>query len=160
MFRLLLLVAIVVPAAAQTVYKTVEDGVVTFSDTPPAEGSAEEVTLRVPPPAEDAALQERLEAMRESTDRMAADRRAREKHRAELRALNTPAPEIIVHEQPVAAWTGGFWPSYRPPLRPRPPHRPGPPGFRPPPAQLPAPPPGWSVIKPGNEQLMRPRYRQ
>jgi hypothetical protein len=166
MFRLLLIIVLAAPAAAQTVYKTVEDGVTSFSDSPPAEGAAERLTLHVPPPADDTQLQVRLDAMRESTDRMAADRRAREKHRAELRALNAPPPETIVREQPAMAWTGGFWPTYNRPLRPRPPHRPGRPGVTPLPLPYAGsrstaqPPPGWSVIKPGNAQLMRPRVYQ
>ncbi len=141
------------PALGQTVYKTVEDGVVSFSDTPPEDGAAEVLTVDVPPPADDGVLEERLAEMRETTDRMADDRRAREKHRAEMRALNAPEPEPVVIEQPVPTWAGGYWPRNRWPAH-RPPYRPG----RPQPTPLPAasPPPGWSVMQPGNSQLMRP----
>lgn len=154
MFRVFALLALTASAGAQTVYKTVEDGVPTFSDAPPAEGNAEVIEMRVSPPSDDGLLEERLEEMRVTTDRMASDRREREKHRAELRALNTPAaPDTIVVEQPATAWAGGFWPGYA-----RPPHRPRPP-FRPVPPQRPQPlpqQPGWSVMQPGNSQLMRP----
>ena len=64
---------------AATVYKSVdENGVVTFSDTPPDTDTAEEVQINVQEglsPEESAA---RLEEMRETTDRMAADRCERE----------------------------------------------------------------------------------
>jgi hypothetical protein len=154
MRRAWLLCLMSVPALAQTVYKTVEDGVPTFSDAPPAEGSAEVIEMRVPPPADDGLLEERLAQMRETTDRMAADRREREQHRAELRALNAPdAAETPVAQAPPPIWAGGYWPGYvNPPVRPRPPFRPRPPQRpRPLPQQ-----PGWSVMQPGNAQLMRP----
>jgi len=166
MFRLLIMVFLAAPTVAateaQTVYKTVEDGVPTFSDTPPADGAADVLTLDVPPPADDALLETRLSAMRESTERMAEDRREREKHRAALRSLNTPAPapaETPIREQPATVWAGGYWPAYGFPARPRPPYRPHRP--RPTPLPIAEPPPGWSVIQPGNAQLMRPRvYRR
>jgi hypothetical protein len=144
------------PLAAQTVYRSVQDGVVTFSDQPPADAvDAQAIELAVPEIADDPQLEARLAAMRESTDRMAEDRRAREKHRAELRALRAPEPVATAPEmQTTLIYTGGYWPvagrPIRPPLRPHPP-------LRPRPMPLPATaPPGWSVMKPGNAQLMRP----
>ena len=153
MLRLLVLIVLVSPAWGQTVYKTVEDGVVSFSDTPPEEGDAEVLTVEVPQPADDGVLEERLAQMRETTDRMAEDRRAREKHRAEMRAITATVPEPVEIEQPATSWAGGYWPPYYlAPHRPRPPYRPG----YPYPTPLPEPPPGWSVMQPGNAQLMRP----
>jgi hypothetical protein len=155
MLRVFLICLLSLPVAAQTVYKTVEDGVPTFSDAPPAEGPAEVIEVHAPPAADDGLLEERLAEMRETTDRMASDRREREKHRAEMRALSAPDPasETIVVEQPSTLWAGGYWPGYsRPPNRPRPPFRPGPPQR---PQPLPQQ-PGWSVMQPGNSQLMRP----
>lgn len=76
-------------ALGTTVYKTVdENGVVTFSDAAPADNeSVERVDIDVVEPQLDETEQQRLDAMRETTDRMASDRMAREKHRAEMRKL-------------------------------------------------------------------------
>lgn len=154
--RALLLLIVAAPAFAQTVYKSVENGVTSFSDTPPPDtASVETLTIDTPPAADDGLLEERLTQMRETTDRMAEDRRERERHRAELRE-QSPEPQVI--QQPVPVWAGNYWPAYRAPVRPRPPGRPRPP-LRPGhsrPAPLPAAPPGWSVMQPGNQQLMRP----
>lgn len=76
--------------AAQTVYRSVgADGSVIFSDTPPATNATAVETLQLEVAAESAnpADQSRIHAMRETTDRMVADRLTREKHRAELRQL-------------------------------------------------------------------------
>ncbi len=91
-YRWLLALAVLcaVPAVATTVYKTVdENGVVSFSDARP-EGESPVETVVID--AQQSQLspeeqQQRLEDMRETTDRMAADRMAREKHRAEMRQL-------------------------------------------------------------------------
>ena len=149
------------PGAAQTVYRTVENGVTTFSDTPPEDGAAEVIEVNAPPVAKDEELERRLAEMRETTDRMASDRREREKQRAELRALNRRDTEVAAAPvAPGAAWTGGYWPAYgRPPflhhapIGIRPPHRPRPPVPWRTPMNVPE---GWSVIQPGNDQLMRP----
>ncbi len=72
------------PALGATVYRSVDaEGKVSFSDTPPAAGTATEVietrdTYTSPDP--DSA--ERLQQMRETTDRLRADRLAREQERA------------------------------------------------------------------------------
>lgn len=78
---------------AQTIYKTIdENGVVSFSDARP-EGNLPVETLQITlaePQANDSdgALDEaRMIALRVSTDRMIADRMARESHRAELRKI-------------------------------------------------------------------------
>jgi hypothetical protein len=144
-------------AVAQTVYRSIEDGVPTFSDSPPASGPAEEIVIDVAEPAPDPELEKRLAALRETTDRMADDRREREEHRAKLRELRRAVPEPAEPQSTVVV-AEELWPAY---VRPRPlwqpylPLRPRPP-LRPTPAPLPSPPPGWSVMKPGNAQLMRP----
>jgi hypothetical protein len=144
-------------AHAQTVYRSVqEDGVVSFSDAPPEAGDAEVIVIDTPPPAQDEILEERLAAMRETTDRMAEDRRERERHRAELRALRAPQESPAPRTESPAPPAYAYWPVARPPLwRPRPPLRPHP-VPRPHPMQPAEAPPGWSVMKPGNSQLMRP----
>ena len=138
----------------QTVYRTVEDGVPSFSDAPPDDGrDVETITLDVAPPADDPQLAERLEQMREATDRMAEDRREREQQRAALRQQHAEREREIAAQSPtVIVANSGYWPVYGRPGRPwpRPPYRPQP-------QPLPQPPPpGWSVMQGGNAQLMRP----
>ncbi|EED32315.1 hypothetical protein NOR53_3353 [gamma proteobacterium NOR5-3] len=144
---------------AQTVYKTVEEGVTTFSDSPPQTGAAEVLSIEVPPAADDGLLEERLAEMRETTDRMAEDRRQREQHRAELREIqqtaSVPPPATEPTGTLTTGWEGSYWPGYVRPIRPRPPIRPGPP-VRPQPLPASQTVPGWSVMQPGNSQLMRP----
>jgi hypothetical protein len=122
-------------AQTATVYRSVdEQGVVTFSDQPPADSPADVIEIDVAAPEPDPQLEARLEAMRETTDRMAADRREREQHRAELRALaaqdNPPPsePETLVVERYLPTFVGGW---QRPPLRPHPPYQPLPAPYRP-----------------------------
>ena len=78
---------------AATVYKTVdEDGVVSFSDTKPiSDEPVETLKINAQAPPVSAEEKQRLEDMRETTDRMAADRMAREKQRAELRQQQAQA---------------------------------------------------------------------
>ncbi len=170
------------PALSSTVYKTVdENGVVSFSDTPP-EGDTRVETMQInaPDPQLDPEDQARLAAMRETTDRMAADRREREKHRAELRRLQaetTPPPNYTTEDYtdylgyssrysgyysgPVyRPWRPGYRPGH-PVYRPgHPGHRPGrPPGYRPRPEHPIARPPlrqPPQVQLGSNAQLMRP----
>ena len=122
-------------ADSTTVYRFVDsNGVVGFSDTPV---SAPADTLQ------------RLEAMRQTTDRMAADRQEREARRELVRlraaageaARQRPAPrEQVRHEYiylpaaTVPPWRRGYYP---------PPHRP------PDPSRL-------GIIPGPNSQLMRP----
>ena len=141
-------------ALATTVYKTVdENGVVSYSDTPPAEEvPVETVVIDVQTPELGETSQEQLEAMRETTDRMVADRQQREKHRAELRKqqVESQAPPQVVQYTNPGSYSGTYsgyypYPIYRPGHRPRPGH----PIVRPPlrphkPVQLPA-----NVISPG-----------
>jgi hypothetical protein len=132
------------PLAATTVYKTVDErGRVSFSDQPPPAGAPVEVLdYSVPDVRPSELVSARLEAMRETTDRMAADRREREAHRAKLRA-EARAAEAAANPAPAYQ---DYYPPYRtivrrggilrpgwghPPLRPRPPIA-HPPGFRPP----------------------------
>lgn len=104
------------PGLATTVYKSVDDnGVVTFSDSPPEDHTlVEEVEIDIPDSAAGDHAKQRLEDMRETTDRMVADRMAREKHRAELResqartdALQPPQYEPENDYYP-AVYTGGY----------------------------------------------------
>ena len=78
---------------AATVYKTVdEDGVVSFSDTKPiSEEPVETLKINAQAPPVSAEEKQRLEDMRETTDRMAADRMARDKQRADLRQQQAQA---------------------------------------------------------------------
>jgi hypothetical protein len=166
----LFLIALFTPALAlaepSVVYKTVdEEGVVSFSDTPPKDGAAvERYEVNVPPPQPTGEYLENLEAMRETTDRMAEDRRAREKHRAELRELaaRTEAhqaaaePQVIEVNRYLPDYVGGYHrPAYRPgypPWRPGYGPKPDHPIVRPPMQTLP------EATRPtqGNSQLMRP----
>jgi len=169
--KALLLVAVLfawLPAAQaqSTVYKTVDEGgVVSFSDTPPtgvAEAEVEQLEIQAPAAQPGDEYRQNLEAMRETTDRMAEDRRAREKHRAEMRELQA---RTEAHQQPPPGptqdfssysrvWGGGAYyrPGY-PPWRPGHRPRPEPPIVRPPlyPAH-----PGVSRPTDNNSQLMRP----
>lgn len=143
-----------------TVYRTVdEQGVVSFSDEPPVVDAAEELTIEVPAQRDDPAARQRLEAMRETTDRMAADRREREKHRAEMREIAARDEDDVEAQSRPPTATDYDW--YYPatginyyPWRPvRPPRHHWPPQQRPPLA------PGidteaWS--RSHNSQLMRP----
>ncbi len=144
------------PVLAATVYKTVdENGVVSYSDTAPAiEQEAEVMVIDVPAPQDSESAQEQLEAMRETTDRMVADRQQREKHRAEMRKLQAESePQVIEYGAPASnsgIYTGYYpYPVYRPggyrprPTHPiaRPPLRPRPPGY----------PPRGDIISPGHD---------
>lgn len=142
------------PVAAATVYKsTDENGVVTFSDVKPEEDTLVEMVVidnQARPPSEQE--QQRLEQMRETTDRMAADRMAREKHRVDMRQAEA---EVLAAQQSQdyspyydygpTIYSSGYgnrrwrrdrpWPEHpvvRPPLLP-----PG--GYRPPVSSFPAP---------------------
>ncbi|GAB5413884.1 MAG: hypothetical protein Cons2KO_14870 [Congregibacter sp.] len=176
--RYLLILLVFSPALlAQTVYKSVEEGVTSFSDTPPETGDAEVLQIDVQEPAKDGLLESRLAEMRETTDRMAADRREREATRRaalasraadESRPQTSADSDLTPQNWGISQWSSfapGFRPRPYPHLRPHPypiaPWRPGHPGLRPTPRPLPGiatptPPPGWSVIQPGNSQLMRP----
>ena len=147
-------------AQGQTVYKSVdEDGNVTFSDTPPAEGNeVEQMQVQAPPPQSPGEQQQALEDMRETTDRMAADRREREKHRAEMKELNarTAAVAPTANEQPDYGYQDYYStvPGYG--VRSQyynGPHRPG---YRPKPAHPIVRPPLQHESGSNNSQLMRP----
>ncbi len=118
------------PVVAETVYKSIDDsGAVSFSDTRPT-GDIVVETLVIEnqaPPSSDLTAQ-RLEDMRETTDRMVADRMAREKHRAELRQLDarkyagTSAPDLAEYYDATTSYSG-YYPypvrrSWRRPDRP------------------------------------------
>lgn len=153
----LLLIGSAMAHGQATVYKTVdENGVVSFSDTPPGDpAQAEKLQINAPPPSSTGEYQQNLEDMRETTDRMAADRREREKHRAEMRELQARTnaygePDYSSSGYDDYSYVTGYrgynrggrykpgkpWKPGRPPYRPgykpkpehpiaRPPHRPG-----------------------------------
>ena len=126
-----LILLISLPCAAATVYKSVDErGRISFSDKPPAEDTLVEILeYAAPAPGPSAGNSASLTEMRETTDRMATDRRQREIHRAELRALRNDRQYVVVQQQ-----ESYYYPLYGG----RRPHRPGlrPPLQRPPP-QLP-----------------------
>jgi hypothetical protein len=135
------------PSLAATVYKSIdEQGVVRFSDAPPQnEILLETVVIDNQASLSSEQAQQNLQNMRETTDRMAADRMAREKHRAEMRELDVQAEAIQAPQYPEyyedrTTYSGSYnyrttpyWrrpghvrpvhPIARPPLR-RPGHRP------------------------------------
>lgn len=134
---------------ATTVYKTVdENGVVSFSDTASG-GETEVLQISVPPPRSVENHLENLEAMRETTDRMADDRREREKHRAELKGIEAkprPSPQPVYSEGSTVFSGGYYYPPWRPGYRPKPVH----------PIIYPPLRPDASVFRGANSQLMRP----
>ena len=134
-----------------TVYKTVDEkGVVSFSDMPPAGGMPTQVLQIIPTsPQSPEAFLERFEAMRETTDRMVSERRAREKHRAELKEINARTASLQPSEQPALAPYTDYFPVYSRRSR----HRgyiPSHPVIRPPLHKM------QGVTGSSNAQLMRP----
>jgi hypothetical protein len=114
---------------AATVYKTVdEDGVVSFSDTKPiSEEPVETLKINAQAPPVSAEEKQRLEDMRETTDRMAADRMARDKQRADLRqqqAQAAPAQPDYTDYMGGSSRNSGYYgyPVRRPVVRPKPVH--------------------------------------
>ncbi|CAA0125520.1 Uncharacterised protein [Halioglobus japonicus] len=100
------------PVFAETVYKSIDDsGVVSFSDTPPVDDIlVETVVIETPAAPSSDLTAQRLEDMRETTDRMVADRMAREKHRAELRQLDaqryaeTSQPDVTEYDDATSSY--------------------------------------------------------
>ncbi len=130
----LLLILQGMPVAATTVYKSVDSrGHISFSDQPPISGTLVEIReYKDPAPLSSAVDSARLQAMREVTDRMAADRREREATRLEARRLKyaQQAAQEQYYDYPYyGGYTGGYHRRHRPGIRP-----PGirPPGMRPP----------------------------
>ena len=141
------------PGLATTVYKTVdENGVVSFSDTS-TEAGAEVLEITVAPPRSVENHLKNLEAMRKTTDRMADDRREREKHRAQLKemeARSVPPLQPAYNEGATVISGGYYYPPGRPPWRP---------GYRPKPEHpIVYPPlrPDSNAFRGANSQLMRP----
>ncbi|MEP1470366.1 MAG: DUF4124 domain-containing protein [Halieaceae bacterium] len=150
-------------AGAQTVYKTVdESGAVSFSDKPPeADVETETLEIQAPPPSSDPTQQANLEAMRETTDRMAEDRREREKHRAEMRELQARTNTTSAESNSTQDYYDDYYPAYtgynnRRYYNHRPPYRPG---WKPKPEHPIARPPVRPMPRDAgsnNSQLMRP----
>ena len=127
-------------AMAATIYKSVDaNGVVSYSDTKPEnEVLVETIEIEVQQPQSSELTEQRLQDMRETTDRMVADRMARERHRAEMRELDAQtaaqraAQDIPDHYDSPVTYGGYYpYPVQRPWLRP-PHHRPEHPIVRPP----------------------------
>lgn len=114
------------PASAATVYRTVdENGVVSFSDTRPAgDTPVDTMVINAQAPQVSAAAQQRLQDMRDTTDRMAADRMAREKHRAQMRQLQAQAQPRYDYQYPresnpqYVGFSSGYSGYYNYPSRP------------------------------------------
>jgi hypothetical protein len=147
-------------AVSDTVYKSVdENGAISFSDVPPENGDeTEKLQLVTPQPSSSGESLANLEAMRETTDKMAADRREREKHRAEMRELQASkqsqtasSTDYVDDYYPMTTgYNNRRYYNHRPPYRP---------GLHPKPEQPIARPP----MRPrsagsgsSNSQLMRP----
>lgn len=125
-------------AQAATVFRTVdENGVVNFSDTPPQDSvPVETIEIAVQQPHDPQLSQDNLEAMRETTDRMAADRKEREEQRAKMRQQQAPPqPQPYYYETAgsgsgVVSYSSSYRRSYRHPIgrdwwpgyRPKPEH--------------------------------------
>ena len=130
---------------AATVYKSVdENGVVTYSDTKPArEVEVETLVIDVQDPALTETEQQRLQDMRDTTDRMVADRQQREKHRAEMREQQAQT-QSAAPNYPGYVIESGSYPLYYPYRvrrpgwnKPRPDHPVARPPMRPPRPGLP-----------------------
>lgn len=124
------------PGLTATVYRSVdENGVVSFSDTAPAgDTPVDTLVIDARTPEVSEAEKQRLEDMRDTTDRMAADRMAREKHRAEMRQLQAQtqqqyqAPYPQTYDPGYVGYSSGYSRSYKYPRRRpwRPGHKPRP----------------------------------
>jgi hypothetical protein len=90
------------PCAAATIYKSVDaQGRVTYSDQLPVDTTVVDIlefTETAPTRAVDDAA--RLAEMRETTDRMAADRREREATRARARENRIATQTVLVQQEP------------------------------------------------------------
>jgi TolA-binding protein len=165
-------------ALGATVYKSVDDdGVVSFSDSPPeGDPDAESFQIATPPPQDAEEAQRRLDDMRETTDRMADDRREREKHRAQMREIQ--GDNQWQQQQAPPSYDSGYADYYppiytsssrsirrrnyygsapwRPDYRPRPEHPIARPPIRPGIDHRPRVQPDSNINRGSNSQLMRP----
>lgn len=115
------------PLAAQTVYRAINpDGTVSFSDTPPSHTrDYEEIQLEEYPPSDPEAQRRAVEAMTATSNRLQADRQAREKARQEEQARQQRP--VIYRPQPAAPerddpyYRHPYYPPYAP--YPQPPYR-------------------------------------
>lgn len=102
---------------AATVYKSVdENGVVTYSDTKPTrEVDVETLVIDVQDPELTETEQQRLQDMRDTTDRMVADRQQREKHRAAMREQQARTQtQSAAPDSPGYVIESGSYPLYYP----------------------------------------------
>lgn len=120
-----------------TVYRVVdEDGHVSYSDRPPAQGPAEALSVAVEEPLPSPEVEARRKAMRDVTERLAEERLARDQARAEADRAVVPyaMPESSGGSNTDERWLpvySGYYPGYGP----------RPPGYRPPPRPRPVPQP-------------------
>ena len=111
--------AYALPALGATVYKTVDaDGKVSYSDTPPPQGvAAEVIETRDAYAGPDPDTAERLQQMRETTDRLRADRLEREQARALPPAPAYPdypeEDDSAQHDDGEDRWLLPYYPPYR-----------------------------------------------
>lgn len=145
-----------------TIYRTVnEQGVVEFSDSPPPEGvSAQRLDVPHAIPVDTERARANLEAMRETTDRLAADRRARESGpgRSPIVFLEAPAELVPAARQETRLERESLYlPPVYYPRRPQRPWHPRPP-FRP--DLVPQPDPNRQLMRPITEQRLRDRDRE
>ncbi len=130
----LLLASVVAADESQTIYRSTDDsGAVSFSDRAPEDDRPVQVMqLEVPQAGSAEEHRERMQQLSASADRMAEERRARERHRAEMRELAARSQVQDQAAQPVAYEQSPSYvlaPRYHRPWRPphvRPPHRPRP----------------------------------
>lgn len=167
MKRFLVMIAVLhaFPVFAQgestTIYRTVnEQGVVEFSDSPPPEGvSAQRLDVPHAIPVDAAQTRANLEAMRETTDRLAADRRARESSsgRSPIVFLEAPAEPASPAQETGLVRESLYLPPVVYPRRPQRPWHPRPP-FRP--DLVPQPDRNRQLMRPITEQRLRERERE
>lgn len=110
------------------VWRTVNaQGVVEFSDTPPPEGvAAEQLDMPALQPVDPLQSRANLEALRETTDRLAAERRARELPRSPIVVLEAAPAREPTPPDAETLRQGIYFPPIYYPVR-RPPHHPHPP---------------------------------
>jgi hypothetical protein len=151
--------------------------VVSFSDSPPeGDPDAESFQIDTPAPQDTQEAQRRLDDMRETTDRMADDRREREKHRAQMREIQ--GDNQWQQQQAPPSYDSGYADYYppiytsssrsirrrnyygsapwRPDYRPRPEHPIARPPIRPGIDHRPRVQPDSNINRGSNSQLMRP----
>jgi Skp family chaperone for outer membrane proteins len=130
-FPLLLAVLVWQPAHAEQVYKWVDsEGRVTYSSTPPPDGAKAETVAKPlqPSPEEIQQSEERVkreEAQARELEKQRLEHEAAEREKeaeeARLRALQTPAPPVIIEKPVYVPQPMPYPPAMAPPPQERPP---------------------------------------